>query len=121
MVKYFNEFKNLPSWYKEIFDLILNAEFSGKNEIKRQVLSSKFKIIDVNGSMSILPSRKEKAPILKTIPVEAYAQDQDGIEIQVLLFTERRIVYMLEISRVDSERVIELPPANKFEVMVLGP
>lgn len=112
-------FKNLSQWHQDMLYLLLNADFPGKNEVRAQLLSSKFDIIDKNGSLGIYPQTEIQAPVVKTAPVEAYARDRDGIVIQVILFTRNGFVYMLEVLRESNDNVTEIPPVDRFEVMVL--
>ena len=114
-------FSDLELWYKEIFANLLGMDFPGKKEIKDQIISGIFEVIDENGSLAIHPVSKIKAPVVKTIPVEAWAQDSDGASIQALLFTRNGFVYMFEILRGDGEPIKHLPSSGKFEVIVLSP
>src|ERR1041385_4395678 len=102
-------FKTLPDWHKQMLLLLLSASFPGKEELHMQIDSAKFEIIDKNGSLKIVPRSFIKAPLEKTIPVEAWANDQDGILIQVMLFASFGFANMLEVLREDSEPVIKLP------------
>ena len=96
-------------------------EFPGKAEIKEQLFSAQYEVIDTNGTLDICPIKIEKAPVVKTIPVEAEGEDLDGIPISVLLFTRDGLVYMLEVLRMDGEKVKQLPEASTFELIVLAP
>jgi len=99
---------------------LLNASFPGQQELKSQVLDSRFRVIDGNQSLEIFPTSSIAAPVAKRIPVEAYAADEDGMQIQLLLFTRQGLAYMLEVLRGDGEQVKRLPPASAFNVTVLG-
>ncbi len=113
------KFVELPNWYKEIIDMLMNTEFPGKAEIKKQLHSADYILDERDGSLKVKHSIAIHAPVEKTIPVEAYANDLDGILIQVLLFTREGITYLLEILREDGNSLIVLPPASSFKVMVL--
>jgi hypothetical protein len=113
-------FETLPYWYQKIIEKLLTADFPGKSEIQHQLKNSSFEIVDKNGSLKIYSQILNEALVVKTIPVEAWAHDIDGILIQVILFTQRGIVRMLEIFREDGGPIIYLPAVNNFEVIVLG-
>ena len=99
---------------------LLEESFPGHQELKAQILTSHFGIIDDNHSLEIIPTNSDAAPVVKTVPVEASAADEDGMPIESLLFTRHGLAYMLEILRADGGRVKCLPPVTAFNVMVLG-
>lgn len=101
-------------------DLVLSANFPGRAEIKTQLLSTEYESIEENGSLKITPRTNFSAMVEKTIPVEANPEDIEGILIQILLHTRKGIAFMLEILREDSRKLVALPPAISFKVMVLG-
>jgi len=111
----------LPRWHQEMIARLLGASFPGQHEVAEQLATARFEIIDGNKSLNIFPSASVKAPVQKTIPVEASVADKDGILIQVLLFVRAGAVYMLEILREDGEPVKEMPSVDKFDVVVLAP
>jgi hypothetical protein len=111
----------LSHWHREILARLLLAEFPGKAEIQKQLVSATFEVIDANQSLKIVPSTSLRAPVQKTIPVEGHAPDQDEALIQVLLFTRDGRVSMLELLREDGEPIRNLPPVGKFEVLTLAP
>jgi hypothetical protein len=114
-------FNNLPAWHQKMISCLLNVSFPGNPEISRQLKTAEFEVIDANRSLRICPSILVNAPVEKTIPVEASALDTDGIPIEVLLFTRRGVVNMLEILRGDGRTVKEMPSVDQFKVMVLAP
>lgn len=113
-------FNELSDWYREILSRLLNVSFPGQPQLKAQVLSSRFAMFDNSRSLEIFPLKCDAAPVAKTIPVEAFASDCDGVLIQSLLFTRHGMAYMLEVIREDGNEIRDLPPASKFEVIVLG-
>jgi YD repeat-containing protein len=112
-------FQELSEWHRGILSRLLDAPFPGQPELKTQVLTSRFRIIDNNQSLEIFPTSAVAAPVVKTIPVEASAPDEDGVPIQSLLFTRHGLAYMLEILRADGKQVKRLPSAPAFNVTVL--
>jgi hypothetical protein len=113
-------FHQLPAWHQCVLRSMLNATFPGQEELRMQILASHFRIVDKNQSLSILPDDGSAAPVVKTIPVEASAADEDGVPIQLLLFTRHGFAYMLEIIRADGQPVKQMPQSDEFVVMVLG-
>lgn len=115
------QFHELPIWHRELLTRLLNVDFPGRFQLKDQIATANYKIIDANQSLSISPTNGIPGEFLKTIPVEANAQDHDEVPIQALLFIREGFAYMLEILRGDGNPVKLFPPATKFEVMVLAP
>ncbi len=112
--------QELSAWHRQMIDKLLAADFTGKIELANQIFSASFEIADENGSLFINPTIDGEAPLIKTIPVEAFSEDIDGAEISVLLFTSFDRAKTLEILRIDGEPVQKLPPVEEFTVMVLG-
>lgn len=113
-------FQELPIWHQEMLFCLLNASFPGQPELKAQVLTARFAVIDKNQNLEIFPANSVAAPVVKTIPVWAYAADEDGVPIEPLLFTRHGLAYMLEVLRADGQQIKRLPPASAFSVTVLG-
>jgi hypothetical protein len=121
MIKETMTFEEIPPWHREILAKLLRADFPGKAEITQQINTARFRIIDANQSLGISALDSLVAPVVKTIPVEAYATDQDGALVQIMLFTRGGRAYMLEILREDGNSVREFPLIEKFTVLVLAP
>jgi hypothetical protein len=113
-------FNKLSPWHREILSRLLDTPFPGQHELAAQVRNSRFRIIDKNQSLEILPSSSVATSVVKTVPVEASAPDEDSVPIQVLLFTRHGLAYMLEILRADGEQIKRLPLASAFDIIVLG-
>lgn len=113
-------FHELSEWHREVLSRLLNAPFSGQPELKAQVLAARFRVIDDNQSLEIIPTSSVPAPIIKTVPVWVSAADEDGVPIELLLFTRHGSAYMLEVLRADGEQVKRLPPGISLKIMVLG-
>lgn len=113
-------FEELSAWHQNMISCLLKHSFPGIQEISHQIESASFEIIDKNKSLGVFPSISIAAPVIKTIPIEARAVDTDGVPIEVLLFTRKGFVCMLEILRGDGEKVENLPEVDQFEVILLG-
>lgn len=111
---------NLSEWHREIFDRLFELEFSGRDVLKLQLLKASYKIIDENGSLKIiLLDDTPKAPINRTIPVQAVGYDKDNSPIEILLFTHKGLIDTLEIFRVDGLKIINMPMPEDFQMMTL--
>ena len=113
-------YKKLPLWYQEMFVKLLSENFPGKKEIQSQIESADFEILDNNKGLYIFPTINVIAPVVQTIPVEAIADGEDGVYIEVLLYTSNKKAMYLEILKADGSEVIMLPTIDNFQVMVLN-
>jgi hypothetical protein len=114
-------FQELPDWHQKMLSRLLGAAFQGQQELRTQILTARFTTMENGQSLEISPVNTEPAPVVKTIPVEASALDEDGVPIQALLFTGHGLAYMLDVFRADGDPIRRLPPPSAFEVMVLKP
>ena len=80
----FTTFKELSEWHQSIMRRLLDASFPGQQGLKTQLLGSRFRLIDANQSLEITSESGIAAPVIKTIPVEAVASDEDGTPIQLV-------------------------------------
>ena len=104
-----------------LFYRLLEANFPGRDELgplMRQVL---IKIIDKDGRLKLQSQVEGRAPVVKRIPVEAEAKDEDGAVIHMLLHVVDGRPMVLEFFRDGDGTVIKMPPASAFELIVLPP
>jgi hypothetical protein len=78
-------------------------------------------LICQNQSLEILAPPDRAAPVVKTVPVEGWAEDQEGVWIQSPLFTRNGLAYLFDDLRGDGVPIVQPPPAEAFAVLVLDP
>jgi hypothetical protein len=77
--------------------------------------------IDEDGGLEFRSDVGGEAPVVKRIPVEAEAKDDDGFRVHALLHVVGGRPTELEIYKDDGSRVKRIPPASAFELIVLPP
>jgi len=106
---------------KSLLERLLEADFPARNELAPMLSELLVRTIDDDGSLELQSQISGAAAVVKRIPVEAEAMDEDQIVIHVLLHTKDGRPSELEIFREDGSPVRQMPPASKFELIVLPP
>ena len=98
---------------------LLEAEFPGRDELAPMIHTILVRTIDEDGGLELQSQTGGKVPVIKRIPVEAEAKDQDGFVIHMLLHVVDGRPIEFEIYKDDGSRVKQMPPASAFELIVL--
>jgi ketosteroid isomerase-like protein len=85
-----------------ILATLLTATFPGRDEIAQQVATARGRVIDADGSLELSVDDAPPANVVRRIPVEAEAEDIDGMTFHVLLHVVDGYINELEIYRDDS-------------------
>jgi hypothetical protein len=104
-----------------LLERLVEADFPGREDILRMIHDIQVKTIDDEGSLELQSGSSEKASVVKRIPVEAEARDEDGITIHVLLHVKDGHPVELEIFKDDGSCVKRMPAPSAFELIVLPP
>ncbi len=104
---------------ESLIALLLSAEFSGKEAIARQLRGAQVRVLDAEGSLAFNVSSSEKAAVKARIPIEAEAQDRDGVTIHMLLHVVDGIVFGLEFFKEDPSPILDLPPPREWRLIEL--
>ncbi len=115
------QFRKPTEMEQTLLQRLLEAEFPGKNQLAPMIRNVLVRIIDEAGSLELQSQVDGLAPVVKRIPVEAEAKDQDGLTIHVLLHVVAGRPVELEIFKDDSSRVKHMPNSSAFELTVLPP
>jgi len=100
---------------------LLRADFPGRDELAGMIDEVEVKTIDEIGSLELRSRSPIMAPVIKRVPVEAEAADEDGYFIHVLLHVINGRPSELEIFKDDGSTVRRMPPPSDFELIVLPP
>lgn len=100
---------------------LLEAEFPGRDDLMAMIPDLRVRSIDAEGSLELQSPSKISAHVIKQIPVEAQAKDQDGFEIHVLLHVVSGKPTELEVFKDDGSAIKRMPDPASFEVIVLPP
>jgi hypothetical protein len=106
---------------RELLRRLLEADFPGRDELRSIIEHVEVKTLDEFGSLGLRTEGEIRSPVLKRVPVEAEAEDEDGVIVHVLLHVVEGQPVELEIFKEDGSLVKRMPSASAFEVMVLPP
>jgi hypothetical protein len=98
---------------------LLTHNFRGRDELTRQLAAARVRVIDDEGSLEFRVSSRERAPVVRRVPIEAEANDRDGIVIHALLHVVDGQLKEFEFYKDDSSRILRLPPAKEWEIIAL--
>jgi uncharacterized protein DUF6984 len=115
------EFREPTQAEQQLLQRLLEANFPGRDELAPLLLNILVRTVDGDGSLELKSQIDGKAPIVKRIPVEAEAKDDDGVVIHMLLHVVGGRPIELEFFREDTVPVKRTPPASDFELIVLPP
>jgi hypothetical protein len=104
---------------RALLERLLSAEFSGKEAVLRQLSNARVRVMDAEGSLAFEVSSAEKAAVKHRIPIEAEAEDRDGVTVHMLLHVVDGMVTELEFYKDDSSRIQELPPPDRWRIIEL--
>lgn len=106
---------------RSLLEHLLDAEFPGRDELAPLIRSVLVRTIDEDGGLELWSQASGDAPVVKRIPVEAEALDEDGFRIHALLHVVGGKPVELEIYKDNGSTVNRLPPSSAFELIVLPP
>jgi hypothetical protein len=87
---------------ERILATLLIATSPGRDEVAQQVTVACGRVIDADGSLELSVANAPRADVVRRIPVEAEAEDIDGMTFHVLLHVVDGYINELEIYRDDS-------------------
>jgi len=114
------EFRKPTDAERALLDRLLEVQFPGRNELAPMIGDILVRKLYDDGGLELKTQTDGKAPVVKRIPVEAEAKDDDGFTIHALLHVVDGRPIELEIYK-DGGSVEKMPPASAFELIVLPP
>jgi hypothetical protein len=115
------EFREPTKEERLLLERLLHADFPGKQELALLLRGFLVRTIDEDGGLDIRSPVEGTAPVVKKVPVEAEAKDEDGEVIHMLLHVVDGRPVELDFFREDGLTVKKLPPASTFDLIVLPP
>ena len=106
---------------RSLLDRLLEAQFPGRDELAPMLRNVLVRTIDDDGGLELRTEGGGEAPVVKRIPVEAEAKDDDGYTVHALLHVVSGRPAELEIYKDDGSTVKRMPPASAFKLIVLPP
>jgi hypothetical protein len=95
-------FRPLSGTERRLLDALLRPEFSGKEDLIKQLASAEVRRIDDEGSLQFRIRAGSPAAVKRRIPVEAEIEDSDGVPIYLLVHVIDGYLNELEIYRGDT-------------------
>jgi len=115
------EFRSPTKNERGLLNRLLEAQFPGKDELSALLYRVLVKTVDEDGSLELQSQAEGKAAVVKRIPVEAEATDEDGFVIHLLLHVVEGRPVELEIYKDNLSSPKQMPEPSAFEVIVLPP
>lgn len=100
---------------------LLEAEFPGRDDISAMIINLRVRSIESESSLELESDSGITARVVKQVPVEAQAKDQDGFDIHLLLHVVRGRLKELEIFKDDGSAIQQMPDPSTFELIILPP
>ncbi|HTB63775.1 MAG TPA: enhanced serine sensitivity protein SseB C-terminal domain-containing protein [Opitutales bacterium] len=111
-------YTELHPWHRDLFTLLLSADFPGQPEIKKHLEAATFQTVDRNQSLQINPKLRLPVSSPRRSPVQAHAVDGNGVRIEAMLFVKKDGPYLLQIMRASNDPGQTLPPVKEFKLHV---
>jgi hypothetical protein len=115
------DFRKPTNEERALLERLLEAEFPGRDQLAPMVRNLLVRTIDEDGGLELRSEVSGEAPVVKRIPVEAEAKDDDGFRVHALLHVVGGRPVELEIYKDDGSTVKRMPPPSTFELIVLPP
>ena len=106
---------------QQLLRRLLEPDFPGRDALLSMIDQVDVRTLDELGSLELRTHVAGKVPVVKRVPVEAEAEDEDGYLIHALLHVVDGRLAELEIFKDDGSCVRRMPAASAFELMVLPP
>jgi hypothetical protein len=115
------DFRAPTNTERELLRRLMQADFPGRDELAVIVEQVEVKTIDDIGGLELRSTAPGRASIVKRVPVEAEARDEDGYNIHLQLHVLDGRPVELEIYKDDGSPVRRMPSPSDFELIVLPP
>ena len=116
-----SDFRKPTDEERLLLERLLDAEFPGRDELAPMLRNLLVRTIDEDGGLELLTEVSGKAPVIKRVPVEAEAKDNDGIVIHIQLHVVDGKPVELEFYREDAAIVRRMALPSAVELIVLPP
>ncbi len=112
-----SEFRQLDARERGLLEKLLEADFSGRDELRTQLDSLTAKQIIEDGTLSLRCGSGRPSPRKGKLAFEGICKDADGGTIEILVHADKGgFLSMLEILKIDGSPIINPPTAGDMEV-----
>jgi hypothetical protein len=105
-------FRPLTTRERELVERLLEPDFPGRDELRRQLESVTAKQIFEDGTLALQCGPSEPAPVRCRVPTEGECPDADGMGIHVLLHVKVGVMHELEVFKDDGSPIRNPPVAR---------
>lgn len=102
-------FREMNSSERVLMSRLFEDPFPGIEQLVDQIKNCLVRSIDENGSLDFKVPLQKKALVRNSVPVEAEAEDVDGVTIHILLHVIGGTARGIEVYKEDLSRVIQFP------------
>jgi|SRR5215212_5628341 len=97
---------------------LLETPFPGSDAVAEQLQNCLVLPVGSSGTLDFLIGTGRRAEVRTSVPVEAEAEDIDGITIHLLLHVIEGTARGLEVYKEDSSQVIKMPAPSKLRIFI---
>src|SRR5258708_37455298 len=105
-------FRPLTTHERELVERLLEPDFPGRDELRRQLESVPAKQIFEDGTLTLQCGPCEPAPVRCRVATEGECPDADGMAIHVLLHVKGGGMHELEVFKYDGSTIHSRPAAR---------
>jgi hypothetical protein len=113
-----SDFRPLKAAERALLDKLLDCEFPGRDELRRQLDRLVARQVYDDGTLALRAASGQPAVVKGRVPTEGSCPDVDGVMIHVLLHVVDGMMDELEIFKEDGSDIVRPPAAG---VLVLVP
>src|SRR6266508_3873314 len=115
--RFVENYRELTPTERQLLERLLGAEFTGRDEIAEQVKTCKVRAVDEHGCLEFFVQSETKAPVRQGVPIEAEAEDEDGIVIHMLLHVVDGKVKELEFYSESNSPIKRIPDPSEWRLI----
>jgi hypothetical protein len=113
-----HEIRPLKASERELLEKLLDHEFPGRDDLRRQLGSAAAQQVCEDGALALRVASGQPAVVKGRVPTEGSCPDADGVMIHVLLHVVNGMMDELEIFKEDGTDIVRPPTAG---ALVLAP
>jgi Domain of unknown function (DUF6984) len=107
-----SDFRPLEAAERALIEKLLDCEFPGRDELRRQLDSVAAQKVYADGTLALRVLSGQPAAVKGRVPTEGSCPDTDGVMIHVLLHVVNGMMEELEIFKEDGSNVARPPMAG---------
>jgi hypothetical protein len=106
---------------RHVFAVLTEVDFPGRDQLCEALRHIQVRTLDTNGSLELIDTSPTIIGVVKQIPVEGEAVDDDGVVIHVLLHVRNGKPVELEIFKEDGSELKTVHSLQQLKAFSLPP